>query len=664
MVRCKRTFNVLGFLCLAVAVTAASATEPRHSVSTKPLSEILLISKTIDGFIESGYTHHKIKPNVSVGHEAFLRRIYLGIIGRIPTYDETTSFLTSRGPDKRSNLIDSLLDSEGYISHQFNYWADVLRVKTRLTRAPGQPYVDWVKQALRENKPYDKLVFELITAEGYMWENGAAGFYQRDFAMPLDNMSNAARIFLGMRLGCAQCHDHPFELWTQHEYYEMAAFTYGVKTQKPRKHLDENLKAFVQLIQQEDRWTRRAGNDLIGSFRYVVYDDNRPLRLPDNYRYDDAAPNAIVHPKTIFGDDAMPTDGQHRRHAYARWLTSAANPKFTMVIANRLWKQVMGIGLVEPVDSLENGYEQASNPDLLKYLEKQLSLLDYDMKQYLRVLYNTKTYQRRVSHPEWKVGEPYHFPGPILRRMSAEQIWDSMLNLAIEDLDKRKNKIQRQLNVERIKELQSKDPQELLAMARERGVQLKDDEQARTKMREVRMDLEAARRANNMEQVNNLTKQQKQLRRSRNRQRVDMSNLVISQQEEDANWEGFPADMVRASELQSPAPPGHFLRRFGQSDREIIDNSSDEATVTQILNMLNGPLFSRLMKANSLLARQVREKTSTRDKLQVIFLSIYNRKPTALEMRTAMLHVRTDDSEGFGNVAWALMNTRQFIFIE
>ena len=130
-----------------------------------------------------------------------------------------------------------------------------------------------------------------------------------------------------------------------------------------------------------------------------------------------------------------------------------------------------------------------------------------------------------------------------------------------------------------------------------------------------------------------------------------------------SKWKGFPAGMVRASELPSPAPNGHFLRRFGQSDRELVENASDEATVPQILNMLNGPLFSRLMKANSVLARQVREQNSTRGKVEVIFQSIYARRPTSDEMRLAVAHAKSGGA-GLENVVWALLNTRQFMFIQ
>ncbi|MBT4866209.1 MAG: DUF1549 domain-containing protein, partial [Planctomycetaceae bacterium] len=170
------------------------------SVSAIPMSQVSSASRQIDKLIEADYAKHKIDPNPLTSDELFVRRIYLDVVGRIPSHDETVAFLDSTDSKKRSALIDELLDSEGYVSHQFNYWADLLRLQSRMRYAPAQPYLEFVKTSLRENKPYDQFVRELITAEGYTWDNGAAGYYLRDVGMPLDNMSNTAQVFLGTQL--------------------------------------------------------------------------------------------------------------------------------------------------------------------------------------------------------------------------------------------------------------------------------------------------------------------------------------------------------------------------------------------------------------------------------------------------------------------------------
>ena len=131
--------------------------------------------------------------------------------GRIPTYQELRTFVADRGPDKRARLIDRLLDSEGYVSHFYNFWEDVLRVKSKGRRSVMVSYQDWIKSSLRENLPYDIFVQSMLTSQGFVWNEPAVGYYVRDAGMPLDNMSNTMQVFSGTRMQCAQCHDHPFE---------------------------------------------------------------------------------------------------------------------------------------------------------------------------------------------------------------------------------------------------------------------------------------------------------------------------------------------------------------------------------------------------------------------------------------------------------------------
>ena len=191
-------------------------------------------ARRIDALLEADWKKHNLQGNPEVDDATFVRRIHLDLIGRIPTSRETGDFLASKDPAKRAKLIDKLLASEGYVQHFYNYWADVLRVQTNGQQAgpiTGAAYAGYLKDALRSNKPYDSLVRELVTAEGKAWDNGAIGYYMRDRGMPLDNMANTVRIFLGTRIECAQCHIHPFDKWTHMQFYQMAAFTYNVETQ-------------------------------------------------------------------------------------------------------------------------------------------------------------------------------------------------------------------------------------------------------------------------------------------------------------------------------------------------------------------------------------------------------------------------------------------------
>ncbi len=204
--------------------------EDTSSVNSVALENIKRISNEIDRLINDQLESTQQPNHPRTSDEVFLRRVYLDIAGRIPTIQEATRFLESSSEGKRSELIDQLLDSYGYVSRQFNFFADLLRVQSRARNVNGQPYIDFIKDSLSENKPYDQFVRELLCASGPMIEkgNGATGYYLRDLGMPEDNMSNTIRIFLGTRLECAQCHDHPFDKWTQRQYFEMVAFTGGM----------------------------------------------------------------------------------------------------------------------------------------------------------------------------------------------------------------------------------------------------------------------------------------------------------------------------------------------------------------------------------------------------------------------------------------------------
>ena len=233
---------------------------PNHDALPKfqrPLSKSALMTnaKYIDSIIDAKLRSYNQRPNKITSDETFLRRTYLKIIGRIPTYSESVAFLTDRDrSSKRTRLVDSLLLTEGYVSHWFHFWADILRAKDNLgNRMSGVPFVDYIREFIAMNRPYDEWIKEMLSSSGPYWEkgNGGVGYFLRDQGMQLDNMSNTVRIFLGTSLECAQCHDHPFDRWTQKQFYEMAAYTEG--SGNLRRRGAENLNALNRLARTEQR---------------------------------------------------------------------------------------------------------------------------------------------------------------------------------------------------------------------------------------------------------------------------------------------------------------------------------------------------------------------------------------------------------------------------
>lgn len=660
----------------------------------------------VDQLVERGYQKHQVTPNEPSTDQAFLRRAYLDIIGRVPTYDEAKSFLDAEAPNKRGLLIAHLLNSDGYVSHFFNYWADLLRVKSRIDGEAGAAYADWVKTALRKNTPYNQMVHQLLTADGYVWDNGAVGYFMRDAGMPLDNMSNTTQVFLGTQLVCAQCHNHPFDKWTQKEYYEMAAYTYGVET-------EQRVESLVNLGREEKRINRRrkergkeqhlreALGDLMAPLRYkVAYDDERNLSLPTDYKYDDAKPGEMVRPDTIFGRHVS-GKGAKARESYAEWLTSPDNPRFTKVIVNRLWKKVMGVGLIEPVDDFRDGIVEASeNRELLEYLERQMIDSNYDIKAFLSILYNTRTYQREATPGDIDL-ESYRFPGPVLRRLTAEQIWDSLLTNTIPNVDQRlggnkyldRYETMRKQAVALEGKLANKQEKDIVAAA----MLIADAEfEHENFAKENRKESAKAREAGNSDLTKKLTadlkaadkKRDEEVKRITNefessltampvsagtapammRAPMDTTPMMSSSKngsKSDGLWKGYSDDYFRASELSSPAPNDHFLRRFGQSDRETIENAEFEPSVPQVLALLNGKIYDQLVDSNSVLSKGLEKLTTREEKQDYIFLSMLTRLPTEQEREILENEFKgSDPKEAAKGVIWSLLNTQEFLFVQ
>ena len=580
---------------------------------------VLASAAKIDAMVDANYARFSIKPNSMTTDEQFLRRIYLDITGTIPTLKQVRLFGSNSDSQKRSKLIDTLLNQEGYASNFYNYWSDILRLKDgQLTNnVPGKPYCEWVKESLETNKPYDKFVYEMLTAEGKVWDNPASGYILRDSGMPLDAMNNTVRVFLGTQIGCAQCHNHPFDHWTQKEFYEMAAFMVGTTTRRNGQDkkfgggnvinkLKDELKKTDPKYDGGGKYNRFFNGNLM-----EVYDRPAKLQLPHDYQYDDGKPKQNVDPKTIFGPPAKIEKGESPRIAFAKWITSPENPRFAKVIANRLWKKSFGVGLIEPIDDIKDN-SQPENPELMEFLTQEMIRLKFDVKEYLRIIYNSKTYQREATHAEITPGDEYHFPGPVLRRMTAEQIWDSFITLA------------------------AYKPSEYQA------------EPASVEAKLLNIDLANA----TAKQIFDRDQQLKSAELKKARDARD----------KDHTYKGLL--LVRASELPSPRPPGHFLRQFGQSDREAIEVSSVDGSVPQVLQMFNGPITHMLLEPKSVIYNNVIAEKSNESRIDVIFQSILSRRPSKEERLAAFAEVKAHGDPGYGNVIWALVNTREFLFIQ
>jgi len=765
--------------------------------SEKPAEfDVVKAAAEVDRLVEGMLEKQGQKPNAAIDDATFFRRAYLDIAGRVPTIEEAENFHGSTYQRKREQLITDLLESDGHMSHAYNFWADVLRINSGLGIGATQAeaaYQLWIKEAITKNVPYDQFVRELISARGMIWENGAVGYYIRDRGMPLDNMSNTVRVFLGTRLECAQCHNHPFDKWTQMDYFQMAAFSYGMdargydspnrqafnREQKEERNelhekmvgnakfpqirnadelkrytegekyerqlkqynvTDEQFRALAkksiaayEAFNEQSRDANNAINEIYNPLRYVkAAEVEKTLKLPHDYQYDDAKPLQAVSARTMFGKDIdLEKIDDSTIEAYADWMVSKENPTFTRVIANRLWKRVFGQGVFEPVDELTE-QTPVSNPELLAYLEAMMKTLNFDMRKYQEVLYNTKTYQRAVNNQEMVMGEHYYFAGPLLRRMSAEQIWDSIVALALPEADGYRPKVAEQLaTVEKIrriyKAIEGRSEEDYIAMVSEIAEAY---EKIRPREEKARKASAAALEAGDKERFAQLRDELNKLRNEARKvvaeigyknvgEKVDGSDLLVAmgmtememgmqdgepvmakeapgeravltklpkpefgdppaemadkkqrkawverQRQDYKVYTSLVSQMARASEQESPARRGHFLREFGQSDREVIENAANNASVPQALNLLNGSMVEALTNRFAVFGNRIHAAGDPDEKIRMIFQAMLTREPNEREMTLARAEVEAHGDDAYPGIVWALLNTQQFIFIQ
>jgi Protein of unknown function (DUF1553)/Protein of unknown function (DUF1549) len=513
----------------------------------------------------------------------------------------------------------------------YNWLADMLRVKDDYGKgAKAFLYEDWLKQQIAMNRPWDAMVSEMLTADGKLNENGAAGFLLRDAQMPLDGVSNLLTTFLGANVSCAQCHDHPSADWSQRDFYSMAAY-FGASD----GYQEDVFRKSRRLLKSPEVQDLGKGIValLLGSNVYNMVDlPNNRLKFPMDYRYKDAAPGESVKPELIRWDDTTRDNPAYAmaevkpsqlRNQFAAWMIHPENPRFATAIANRLWKKIFGIAVQEPVSDIDDR-SLASNPELLDLLTTYMKQVKFDLREFQRILFNSAAYQRQASESPEDLTR-YAFPGPVLRRMSAEQAWDSIVTLTSGD-----------------------DADHILLR---RGDNLQKTVIANDRI--------------NLETVTQMVADLKAERISMNAGRIKargMDKLGAVMHFYEGGKPSFYSGLLlaRASELTQPAPENHFLRLFGQSDRLVSDTNTTDGSVPQMLQLMNGPV-QEMITLRSKVLQAATQKSTAAEKVSTLYLSFFSREPSAEESVKAIAAMK--EGLTLADLAWVLLNSREFLFI-
>ncbi len=629
----------LTLLAALVPVAGSFAQTP------KPREDLQFLKKAalqIDQHIATFYRRKNLDVPKVTDDATFQRRAFLVSVGRIPTAEEALAFLEIEDPAKRESLVDYLLKSKGYSSHMSNWAFDLLRLTDGRTgsSASNEPYRHWVRSAMSDNMPWNEFTRRLVASSGDGWDpqTAAVGYYTRDRGMPLDNLSNTMRVFLGTRMECAQCHDDPYGTTERYDFYQLAAFTHGQTTvgQTNMESLWQELRDGDRSQSEEYRvaqvlWDRVYGMSLGGG-------GVGQIPLPADYQYRDATPGEVVGARTPFGqtvrmsEKRVESDG---RKKLATWIVAKSADQFPAVIANRMWKRVMGKGVYEPVDEFIPA-DKTTYPGLVSYLGTLMVELDYDLRAFQHVLLLTRTFQFGANPNPSSIEGGDDFHGRKIERLSAEQIWDSLVTLAAGDPDKQPARsLETRIFVGGKPVLVGK--KDMTQLSKE-VLALKSEKELRSYFSKFLKEVQSA--SADSESPGSM-----------------MAMTANRSYNKDAK--------VRASELPSPAPRDHFLYLFGASDREVVDAFSREPNVGQVLSLMNGFVQRELVnKPAAHLYKSLEGATTDKEKIRRLYIAVLNRPPSGEEMSWMLDEVKKQGDAGYRNIVSALVMSSEFLFLQ
>ena len=360
----------------------------------------------IDELVAAKWKRMKILPSETCTDAEFLRRAYLDLTGLPPTSDETRAFMADAAEPraKREALVAKLIGSDPYVEHWTNKWGDLLQVNRKFLASEGAVALRaWIRGEVAKNVPYDQFVRKIVAADGSNKDVPAASYFKilRD---PASITENTTHLFLGVRFNCTKCHDHPFEKWTQDQYYETAAFFARTALKGDPQSQGKNI----------------GGTAVEGAkpLYEIVYEKTDGEVTHERT-------SKVTPPKFPYDCKFEAPEKATRRQQFAAWLTSADNVYFARSYVNRLWGYLFGVGIIEPIDDIRAG-NPASNPKLLDYLTEEFVKSGFDTRHVMKLIATSRTYQLSVVSNEWNRDDRVNYSHALARRLQAEVLYDAV----------------------------------------------------------------------------------------------------------------------------------------------------------------------------------------------------------------------------------------------
>ena len=367
----------------------------------------------IDQLVDDKLKRIQVSSSALCTDEEFARRIYLDLTGTVPSIDELHAFLNDTTPsqEKREKLIEALVGSEPFIEQWTNKWADLLQVNRKfLGEAGASSFRAWIRQQIASNQPYDAFARDVLLASGSNMQTPPASYYKilRD---PLETMENTTHLFLAIRFNCNRCHDHPFERWTQDQYYDLAAYFADVAIKEDSRFSGQKVggTAVMGALPLVEIVYDRQGGEVKNERTGKVVDPKFPYQF------------ATEQESTVAVDTALT-----RREKLAHWLTSKNNPYFAKSYVNRVWSYLLGIGIIEPIDDIRAG-NPPTNPALLEALTKDFIEHGFDTQHLIKTICKSRSYQLSLQTNESNADDGINYSHALARRLPAEVLYDSIV---------------------------------------------------------------------------------------------------------------------------------------------------------------------------------------------------------------------------------------------
>lgn len=511
----------------------------------------------IDEFVFEQLARLKINPSGVCDDTAFLRRAYLDLTGLLPTAESAQQFSASTQADKRAKLIDELLDSPEFVDMQTLRWADLLRVEEKtLDRKGVEVFHEWIHESFAKRKPLNQLAREILEARGSTYKVPATNFY-RALRKPEARAEAAAQLFLGIRLQCAKCHNHPFDRWTQDDYYGWSNFfgrvDYKIIENKRRDKNDKNEFVGEQIVLLKDE----------GDVKNPTTGETAGLRYLGN--------QANLDADAVSAGEAKPD----RLQRLAKWMSDPDNERFAEAQTNRIWYQIMGQGIVDPIDDFRSTNPPV-NPELLDALTREFVDHNFSVRHLMRVIMNSKVYQLSSTTNGTNADDELLFSHTVPKRLTAEQTLD--------------------------------------AVAQTLDVPIKfgghDPGTKAVQLRGVRNG---------------------------------------------------------GHRYATPEIGDRFLALFGKPDRLLTCECerTNGTTLAQTFEMVSGELVDQLLRSSKgRIAEAEQNNKSFEGTITELYWSALSREPSTDELAAATLHIKNSDSQRIGieDVAWALLNSNEFLF--